>query len=791
MNKITHTSLMTLTIALCATASSAFAQSADTDASATAQNAPAGAASRPADSTAQASPEATAGYDDIVVTARRREERLQDVPVAITALEGQSLTAANVFQVQDIQQKVPGLTMMASAFGSNVLQVAIRGQRQYDPYITKDPAVAVYFADVVQNRPQGLNSGLFDIESVQVLKGPQGTLFGRNTTGGAMIITPVAPSKDFGGYVTAGYGNYNAWRVEGAINLPLADWAQIRVAGALQRRDGFTNDVTTGQKLDDEHKDNWRASLRLTPFEGFENRTVINGFQANENGIGYKLTAVLPGVGSGSSPAVLAELARTNALPFHSTTSDLVLHTKIKSFSLSNITEYDVTDGVTLRNIFGYRYVGSHIPFDLDGSSLKFQDATGRVIPYFPSREDMTVRQYSDEFQVLGTVLDGHLDYIAGGYYFLERGADRQQSGGQGGVIVGGVYRGDRVTFADPVRNQSYSGFVQLTYRLPFLDGVSLTAGGRQNHDLRELTTRNIISDGTCRLVDSSGAVLNPCMTSYSKSFDRFTYTLSADWKVTRGILVYLAHRRGYRTGGFNISAIRPTEFTPFRPEDVTDYELGVKTDFRMGGGSGRFNLAAYTQDYRNIQRQQGAIINGVLVQTIVNAAAARIKGFEAELELRPVDFIDFGLNVSHIDAKYTSWMNSGVDISASQFAATPEWTVSSNLGFTVPMGEAGNLHVRGDIYHQSKTNVSDMNYLPAQNRISPTSILPAYTLVNARIDLANIGGTGLSASVWAKNLFDVEYQAGGTDLATLGLGYTADFLGAPRTYGVELRVAF
>src|SRR3546814_491700 len=125
--------------------------------------------------------EAAAANDamDIIVTARRREERLQDVPVAVTAVTGQNLAAANIFQVQDIQQTVPGLTIQSSAFGSNVLQVAIRGQRQFDPYITKDPAVAVYFADVVQNRPQGLNSGLFDIQSVQVLKGPQGTLFGR------------------------------------------------------------------------------------------------------------------------------------------------------------------------------------------------------------------------------------------------------------------------------------------------------------------------------------------------------------------------------------------------------------------------------------------------------------------------------------------------------------------------------------------------------------------------------------------------------------------------------------
>jgi iron complex outermembrane receptor protein len=771
LKTLSQISMAALVAAIAATATPAFAQSAE-----------------PAqDQTVQ---EDAGETGEIVVTARRREERLQDVPVAVTVLGSESLGSANIFQVQDIQQKVPGLTIQASAFGSNVLQVAIRGQRQFDPYITKDPAVAVYFADVVQNRPQGLNSGLFDLDSVQVLKGPQGTLFGRNTTGGAMIITPAAPTDQLGGYLLAGYGNYNARRAEGALNLPINDWASLRVAGAIQRRDGFTNNVTTGQKLDDEHKNNWRVSLRLAPFAGFENRTVINGFSANENGIGYKLLGSLPGIGFGSAPNVLAELARVQALPFHSTTSDLVMNTRITTFAVSNVTEIDVAPGLTIKNIFGYRYVDSHIPFDLDGSSLTFTDGAGAVVPFFPSREDMQVRQYSNELQVLGTLFDGSLDYIAGGFYFLERGKDRQTTGGQGGVTTGGIYQGARVTYADPIRNQSYSGFAQLTYRLPFAPGVSITAGGRMNHDLRELTSRNLIANGTCRLVNSANVVLNPCVAFHSKSFDRFTYTLSADWKVTNNVLAYVAHRKGYRTGGFNISATTPAQFTPFQPEDVEDYEVGLKTSFRMSGGSGSLNIAAYTQNYRNIQRNQGSLIGGVFTQTIVNAAEAKIRGFEAELVLRPTRYIDFGINLAHVDAKYVNWISNGVDITNSMFAGTPEWTISSNIGFTVPIGES-ELSIRGDLYHQTKTNNSDNNYIAAQNRISPTSIMPAYTLVNGRVSLSNIGGTGVTGALWVKNLFDVEYLAGGTELANTGLGYTAGFIGAPRTYGAELRINF
>ncbi len=321
-----------------------------------------------------------------------------------------------------------------------------------------------------------------------MLKGPQGTLFGRNTTGGAMIITPQAPTDRIEGYVSAGIGNFESRRLEGAVNVPLGDWAALRVAGQLQRRKGYTNNVTTGQQLDDEHKDAWRVSLKLNPFEGFENRTVVNGFLANENGIGYKIIA-------GTSAAAQAEVARNLALPFWSTTADLVMKTRVATFGVSNITEYKISPAVTFKNIFGYRHVTSEIPFDLDGSALTFARNNG-TIQAAPSREDMYVDQYSNELQMLGTVLDGGLDYIVGGYYFLERGNDRQTSGGLLGVTRSNVYIGDRVTYADPIRNLSYSGFAQMTYRLPFIPGLSLTAGGRYTFDQREMTSRNLISNG-------------------------------------------------------------------------------------------------------------------------------------------------------------------------------------------------------------------------------------------------------------------------------------------------------
>lgn len=737
---------------------------------------------------------------DIVVTARKREERLQDVPVAVSAIGGEALQQGGITQVADIPQRVPGLTMVPSAFGANTLQVAIRGQRQYDPYITKDPAVGVYFADVIQNRPQGLNAGLFDLESVQVLKGPQGTLFGRNTTGGAMLIAPVRPKDEFEGYITAGFGNYNARRLEGALNVPLTDRLAARFAGSLVRRDGYVTSVTSGQKLNDQHKDSYRFSVRWEPTDYFENRTVVAWFEAKENGTAYKLLDVNDTVfnavvtGSNLSPnvavrpstrgvtlaALKADLARTKTLDFFETTSDLLHRTNIKTFSASNVTEIDLGDA-QLKNVFGYRRVVSFINFDLDGSALNV----------FPSLENMQERQFSNELQIQGTTLKGALDYIVGAFYFRENGSDYQRSDAIGG---------DRESFADPIVNSAYSFFGQATYRLPFLEGVSLTAGARQNYDTRSLTARSK-TNGVCRLttLDVGGVPLNPCEKPLTQDYKKLTYTASIDWKITPDTMVYVAHRKGFRTGGFNFSGGAPSTLVPFNPEEVKDYEAGLKTKFDLGGMRTRFNLAVYHQKYESIQRSIGFFLpagSNNFVNGITNAATAKIDGVEADLLLQPIPELDLNANISYINAKYSGFFDfssSGarIDVSPSAFAGAPKVAISAGAAYTAALpGEAGDVVVRGDLYYQAKTNWSDSNYNPTTGIVDPLTYTKAYTMVNGRVEWRDVMGQPISVAVYGKNLTDVEYIASGTWLYR-SFGFTAGYAGEPRTYGIEATYRF
>ncbi|EQA97663.1 iron complex outermembrane receptor protein [Sphingobium wenxiniae] len=710
---------------------------------------------------------------EIIVTARRREEKLQDVPIAITALSADSLAAANVTRVQDIQQKVPGLTIQPTASGPNTLAPAIRGQRQFDAYITKDPAVAVYFADVVQNRPQGLNSALFDLQSVQVLKGPQGTLFGRNTTGGALIITPAEPTNAFGGYVTAAIGNYEMRRLEGAINIPISDTLQLRLAGSLTRREGYTRNYTTGQLLDDDHKNSWRASLKWEPADWFSNRLVLNGFEADENGVGYRAIGIKLGTPAANLyPQLPAIFAAQNALPFHSTTSNLVNFTDIKTFGLSNVTQVDL-GGITFKNIFGYRYVYSYVNFDYDGLPIEA----------FRSDELSRSRQISDEAQFLGEAFGGDLNYIFGGFYFREKGFNSMSS-----LSLGSP----RPNIGDPIVNRSYSFFGQVNYRLPFLPGVSVTAGARQTYDERFLRTKST-TNGVCRLRDANGMPLNPCQTDLSTDFDKLTYTLSVDWKINPDVLIYLAHRRGYRTGGYNFGGNTLAELAPFRPEVVEDFELGVKTEWRLGDVRGRFNIAAYTQDYTDIQRNVGFFVNGAFATTIINAASAKINGVEMELSVTPVRNLDFSFAFSHVDFKYNKFIDprTGGDLSNSEVAGIPRYSLNADVTWTLPLaGDAGDVVARADIYHQTHTNLSDTNVDATTGIISPTSIIPGYTLVNARLEWRNVMGSGASLALFGRNLLDEQYYYGGVDLAPQ-IGVSGAFTALPRTYGLEATFRF
>jgi iron complex outermembrane receptor protein len=699
------------------------------------------------------------GLGDIVVTARRREESLQAVPVAVTALTGDNLREANVTRIENLGNIAPSLIIAPTNGRANVPGFALRGQRQDAAFLTNDPSVGIYFAEAVQVRVFGFGQSLFDLESVQVLKGPQGTLFGRNTTGGAILIQPNRPRlNEFSGYMQASYGNFDRFDVQGAINIPVNEMLAVRLAYNRTRRDGFVTNVTTGQHLNSEHTDTVRGIILFRPSDRFSNTLYIDHFNSDSSGSAQRLTAVNPTGQAQIRFGLRAILDRQNAtLGFYDVEGNVPGASAGSNLGVTNVTVGEMSDRLTLKNIASYRRIRSTEIQDLDGTNA----------PVLATNDVQHVTQLVDELQLQGKALDDRLNFILGGFYFVEDGFRSTRTPSLGGLPA--PRRGDAT-------NESYSVFVQGDYKLT--DQLTLTLGGRYNWDIRQFQQRVLsATTGACTF----------CTGNLSKRFEAPTYTASLSWQIDADRLLYVAHRRGYRAGGFNSGGINAASLLPFGPETVTDYEIGFKGDWRLGGGHLRTNLAIYQADYKDIQRTVILAINNVPINSIFNAASARIRGAEAEVRYIPVRGLELSGSMSYTDTKYTDFQYHDVagnliDQSANRFSYIPRWTYRLAARYHVPVGNHTEFSANLDYYWQSSVFYSDFN--------APRNAQGSYGLLSGRVELSNVAGTGVTVGLWGRNLTDRHYFAAASDQFT-GLGHVYKAYGEPRTYGADVMFRF
>jgi iron complex outermembrane receptor protein len=731
---------------------------------------------------------------DIVVTARRREERLQDVPIAVTAITPDSLERQNIVDVSQLSTQAPSLTITPGAgAGKSTPTFGIRGQSQQELTILADPSVSLYIGDVVAPRSQGANGAMFDLASVQVLKGPQGTLFGRNSTGGIVQLIPNTPSSDFEGSVAVTVGNLGTLNTQAVVNVPLTDTLAARVAIATNRDDGYLYDALRQENVN--HTDNqaMRFSVRWNP-GNFTNTTIVDVYHANEGGTGGFIQFVNPN-GVFNSPAARAArnyptlqemLAEQQQRGQFETASGTPTFTKIDTVTAANTSELKLSDSITAKNIFGYRHVKSHT----------YEDTDGLPIPLLEIERIFDQEQYSNEFQILGDT--GALNWIAGAYYFRETGSD------QGASVTGAVNPGPlkpASIFAYPAwantfvtaRNTSWAIFAQGTLQL--LDGLSVTAGVRQNWDERTAVVRNRTQNACRFTVDTDGNPATPevnpglagCALPLSTNYSEPTYNVSLDYKFAPNKLIYVAHRRGYRTGGFGARAATEAGLRrTFEPETVNDIELGVKADWNFGSEAFlRTNLAVYTSDYRNIQRllQDNTVIPVTTVTA--NAQKARIRGAEFEFLFRPIREFEFSGFWSHTDAKFIEFIDpNGVDLSATRFARAPK-NVYSFTGRVMPQvsPELADEASMGFTFFHTDGFVNN-------DSAAATQFNEAYSLVNFNADLRNVAGTRASVGIFVNNLLNEKYSFGLLDVFS-SLGFSSKTPGEPRTYGMRLKYDF
>jgi iron complex outermembrane receptor protein len=754
--------------------------------------------------------------DDIIVTARRREERLQDVPQAIIAFNSEQLTRANVTEVPDLVRITPGLVFQPNSLSNKSVSLTLRAQRQNLPNLTFDPSVVVYFNEIPNMRMMGAATALYDLSSVQVLKGPQGTLFGRNSTGGSLLLTPQGPTDSFGGYVKAGAGNYGMWEAEGALNVPIGQRAALRVAGRHSQHDGYMPVVGKGYSVDDDNTDAYRVSLRVEPVDGLVNTTVFDSVHASGSGTAFRVVGVLGTCLPSTTTGMCGQLNALTGQPWNATTSNVDRNgTNIKAWQVSNITTADLGD-ITLKNIFGYRKLSSYITTDIDGSALDMLVASDRV----------QMHQISNEVQLIGKAFNNNLTYQLGGFLFQETGSELQFTPTAG--VTSSVS-----DFS--ATNSSYSLYGQVTLKVPGMERLSVTAGLRQTWDKREMVNRGKTIFGiytgydysnlgslaiSCRIqisADASQGVINPCEKYASANFNKLTYNFSLDYKITPDVLVYAATRKGYRAGGLFNAPRAPIEFLPYRPELLTDYEVGLKASYSLGTMRGRTNLAVYTGNFKDAQRNtssqevftdsQGRTFT-INRNIIFNVDSARVRGFELEQMLKPFDALELNVAYAYTDAKYNKFVVLSpagavlADYTKSPFAGAPAHTLSASARLQLPVPEsAGRMFAQISGSWISSTYTADGNPMfngtattDASDGTPPFSIrtralVDGYHTFDARLDWESVMGTNLDLSVWVRNLTDEHYFAGGQYVQ--GLGFNVRNPGTPRTFGVQARYDF
>ena len=729
---------------------------------------PAAQSSAPADG---AETDSSAGGGDIVVTARRTAERLQDVPVAVTAISNTQLENMQIRNLTDIQRLAPSLSITPLNGAGNSASIQIRGQIQTTAGIGVDPSTGAYLNEVYMARPAGLDAALFDVSSVQVLKGPQGTLFGRSSVGGALLIETKRPEAGFGGYVNAAIESPWGYNAEAAINIPLGAGVGLRLAGLRQYVEGYTKVLNGDYRLDDRNRWAARATFEAELTPTLTTTFIGDYYHAKGNGPAFFAKTYNPAlVTSATAPgaAYLAAIAQQATLGWHEKISQFKPVNYAQVYGIANITTWNVSDNLTVKNIAGGRWVNADDTVDHDGTTATI----------LSTRVTSDTKQFSEELQLQAKLFDS-LNLIVGGYYFWETGNDYSNSY---------VRRSETSTARTQNRftgtNTSYSGFGQANYTLPIGVPAHIFAGIRFTRDKREITfeNRNVNADGSTTCV-VAGAPAN-CIKPAEETFPATTWTVGFDVRPVQPIMFYGTIGRGYRSGGFNGRATSLAQQAPFEPEFVTSYEVGLKSNFDLGGDTRlMFNASAYSMDYTNIQRALIVIAAGAPVSVVINTPAARIQGFELESTLRFGSDVSLSGFLGYTNPKYKKFLDNGIDRSNDKFTFVPKLQAGATLDVTAFRSETiGDIGFNLNYAHRSQMEMEIVNF--------PGSVVDSYDLVNLALRWEKVLGSRVTAELYAKNLFDSEYEVGGFGAAG-SVGVANVIHGPPRVVGLSLRIPF
>lgn len=693
-----------------------------------------------------------AGIEDIIVTATRMgETALQSTPIAVSVLSGDQLADRGVRDVQDLRAYVPSLQVSDL---SGYTQLYVRGIGSNIVFVGSDPSTTIHLDGIYLARPLSYMSDFLDVDRVEVLRGPQGTLYGRNSVGGTINVVSRRPPTELEGQVQAAYGTFDRYALRGYVGGPVAGEVRASLAADVSGHDAFRDNVSSGNDVEDLKSRGVRGQL-LVPV-GADGEWIVRADWSRQSGAFGAYPKLLQPLGVPLDDSILGD--------FDKVSINRDNRTVLKNYGVASDLTLPLTDAVQLRSLTGYRRFRGSIVADADSSSLDL--LRNQIAP-------IRQQQFSQEFSLLGE--SDRLDWVLGAYYFNERNRE---------PLTLAIFPFAVSHIQRPLlRARSFALFGQGEYRLT--DTLSLVAGLRWTTERK----RYALTDYFAASVDPDPAVAaagfmlsgvpglpEPFSIDTRRSDEALTPKIGINYTPNDDVLLYASATRGFKSGGYDYGANNALDAAAgYGPEKLWSYEVGLKSDWldrRL-----RLNVTGFYYDYTDLQVQSYVQIGPSLGARTQNAATARVKGIETEIVARPVEALQLTANIAWLDAEYRRYPNAFVttfgafDASGQRLNNAPRWSATLGANYTVELGTRGRVDIGADVHAQTTVYFTAANdgiggvgdYREQQ---------PDYAIVNGRLGWTSEDDR-YQVQLIGTNLFDRDYVLGTAN-------YTAAIAGRP-----------
>ncbi len=671
--------------------------------------------------------------EEVIVTAQKKSQNLQDVAVAVSAFNADTIRNAGMLDISDVTAMTPGFSV--SNYNPTTPAPYIRGIGTNSSSIGDDASVGVFIDEVYAGRAGGYSANMLDVERIEVLRGPQGTLYGRNVAGGALNIHTKNPTNETEGRVGVTVGSYDLTVVEGAIGGSLSDSVRGRVAFSKRDRNGHVDNILTGNKLKDEDNLTFRTKL---DFDISDTASLLLTVDYSEDDF----------VGP-AARGVVGLLPTIEGSPVDKVSLLNDGFSEREMFGISAKASIEMAGGI-LTSITAYR----------QNDYAFYDDYTGNwPVGRLTNEAEEESQQFTQELRFTASV--DSLEYTVGVYYFSED-VDRLETFDSSATIA--VPGASRPLWDGSNESTSYSAFGELSYHVT--DNFSINVGGRYTKDDKDFET-------VASTPDVFGFLAEPYDVKADESWSEFSPKIGLNYKINDDILVYFTGARGYKAGGFNgIAATEAEAVIPFKPEVVTSSELGIKSEF--ANNTVRVNANVFYMDYEDLQN---FFVDPAVGEVTTASADAEMKGVELEIWLSPFDGLDVFLSGNWLDTEYTTF-ESNPAVVGNNLMRAPEHTAA--LGFQYRLQLSGN----NSLLFRTDATYSDQMFFNTTN--TEISSAEDYTLVSAR--LAWQTEAGFELALWGRNLSDEDYVV---HSFTFGAGDGHPVYGNPRMVGVSASFTF